>query len=66
MSCFKKQTPFFFSSSTRAKIRTKNGREKSEWEFLDGCSWFYDEDEALSEGKAICENIEFLDEDWEK
>lgn len=30
MSCFKKQTPFFFSSSTRAKIRTKNGREKRE------------------------------------
>lgn len=46
--------------------KSEDGREKAEWEFLDGCSWFYDKDEALSDGKDICENIEFLDEDWEK
>lgn len=46
--------------------KSEDGREKTEWEFLDGCSWFYDEDEALSDGKAIWENVEFLDEDWEK
>ena len=46
--------------------KSGDGREKSEREFLDGCSWFYDEDEALNDGKAICKNVEFLDENWEK
>ena len=46
--------------------KREDGRERQEWEYYDGCSWFYDEDEALSEGKAICDNVEFLDENWKK
>lgn len=43
--------------------KSEDGREKTEREFLDSCSWFYSEDEALTDGKAMCENVEFLDED---
>jgi hypothetical protein len=31
------------------KWKSEDGREKQEWEYFDGCSWYYEEDEALQE-----------------
>lgn len=48
------------------KWTSEDRRERVEREFVDGCSWYYDEDDALSDAKDICKNVIFLDGDWEK
>ena len=48
------------------KWTSEDWRERVEREYLDSCSWYYDEDDALSDGKDMCKNVVFIDKDWEK
>ena len=49
------------------KWTSQDWREKEEREYYDGCSWYYDEDEALQEWlNWRTELFKSIDGDWEK
>lgn len=47
------------------KWHSEDNRERVEREYLDSCGWYYDEDDALKDGKEMCGWINFLDDDME-
>ena len=48
------------------KWKSEDGREKQEWEYFDGCSWYYDEDEALQDWLSWRgELFKSIGDDWE-
>ena len=48
------------------KWNSEDWREREEREYVDGCCWYYDEDEALESGLAEHKEFNFIVKNWEK